>query len=75
MNKKMTILMLACCLVPVIGLAGVFLFHFPVSSVLIIGLVLLCPLSHVLMMLSMDHEHDERHPATRAADHMYHENE
>ena len=55
MNKKQVLLMLACCLVPVIALSAIFVFKLPASRVLYFGLILLCPLSHILMMKFMGH--------------------
>lgn len=52
-------LMLACCLIPVAGLAAIFLFNVPVSTTLLVGLVLFCPLSHILMMKLGGHSHNE----------------
>ena len=75
MNKKMMVLTLACYMVPVIGLAAIFLFHVPVSSVLWIGLVLLCPLTHILMMRLMDHEHEEHHIIEYSTNYLYHESQ
>ena len=73
MNKKMMLLMLACCLIPVIGLGAIFLFHVPISSVLLIGFVLLCDLAHIVMMGMMDHEHENRDSMNHSPDHLYHE--
>lgn len=64
MNKKHMWLMIACCLIPLAGLAAIYLFKVQVSTVLLIGLALFCPLSHVIMMAFMGHDHNETtHPA------------
>jgi len=66
MSRKHIWIMLLGCLVPAAGLAAVFLFRVPVSSVVFFGLALLCPLLHVLMMATMGKEH-----AARASDHSH----
>lgn len=65
MRNKHMLLMLACCLVPLAALGGVYLFHVSASSVLIYGLVLLCPALHFVMMRGMmgGHSHHEEQPA------------
>ena len=69
MNKKHLLLMLACCMLPIIGLALVYLFNIPANNVLWGAMLLLCPLSHLLMMKYMGHDHNEMQSAenTKAA--------
>lgn len=70
MKKSHVLLMLLCCLIPVVGLVLVYIFKMPLNNVLFYGMVLLCPLSHLLMMRFMDHDHSsEQH-----ADHQHHTN-
>ncbi len=57
MKKSRMFLMLLCCLIPIIGLTAVYFSKVPLSSVLLYGVILLCPLSHILMMKFMGHDH------------------
>jgi predicted Na+-dependent transporter len=60
MNKRHALIMLACCLIPLVALGAIFIFKVPVNNVLYFGLVLLCPVLHLLMMGSMlKHDHNE----------------
>ncbi len=58
MNRHLWI-MLLCCLIPVAALGAIFLFGIPISNVLFVGLLLLCPLLHLLMMRGGGHAHGE----------------
>jgi len=57
MNKRHIWIMLLCCLLPIIGLAAIFLFKIPTNTVVYFGLLLLCPLAHFFMMGQMGHNH------------------
>lgn len=59
-SSKHFLTLIACCLIPAAALTAIFVFKVPVNNVLTFGLVLLCPLSHVLMMKYMmpGHKHD-----------------
>ena len=51
--------MMALCALPLVALLLVTVFQVPLSSVLIVGMVLLCPLSHLLMGGHGAHRRDD----------------
>ncbi len=53
MNKKHLLLMLACCLIPLAGLAAIWLFKLSANTMVYVGLMLLCPVLHFVMMRDM----------------------
>ena len=56
-------LMVLCCLIPVAVLGVAVLAGVPLTGVLALALVLLCPLSHLLMMSRYGHARPE-HPTS-----------
>ena len=57
MKKSHMWMMILCCLIPVAGLAAVYFFQIPLSKVVFFGIMLICPISHLLMMKFMGHDH------------------
>lgn len=66
MNKKHMLIMLACCLIPVAALTAFFVFNIPLNSIVVGALVLICPLSHLLMMKFMMKDHNGHTPQEHA---------
>jgi uncharacterized membrane protein YhaH (DUF805 family) len=52
-NRKHFWIMFLCCAIPIVGLLAISVLNIPVSSVLYFGLLLLCPLLHLVMMRGM----------------------
>ncbi len=68
MNKKHVLIMLACCLIPLVALAAIFVFKIPATGVIYFGILLLCPVLHLLMMRNMmGHDHAGHYQAERPA--------
>ncbi len=58
MGGKHGLIMLLCCLIPVVAIVAIRLFRVPLNSALFVGMLLLCPLLHILMMRGMTrHDH------------------
>lgn len=63
MTRKHLILMLLGCGLPIVVLAAVFLFQVKLSTPALFALLLLCPLSHLLMLGRHGlGEHQAAHP-------------
>ena len=59
MNRKHALLMVLCCLIPLVGFAAISIFRIPANMVIYVGLALACPAMHLLMMKGMlGHDHD-----------------
>ena len=75
MSKKHTLPTLAVCLIGV-GAAVIVLPKLPGNTVLFVLMILLCPLSHLLMMRSMGHDghdHGGEHLRSEDCHHSNHE--
>ena len=59
MTKIHYLLMAVCGLMVIGALAAVFFFDAPVSTVFLIGMLVVCPLMHFVMMRFMSHGHNE----------------
>lgn len=59
MKNKHALIMIICCLLPVVGFAVAFLLGIPLGTLGILALLLLCPLGHILMMRSMGKKNTE----------------
>lgn len=64
MSKKHTLIMMACCVIGMGAVAAVFLFKVPVNNVLFALMLMICPLSHFLMMGMMGKNHDQHQHST-----------
>lgn len=60
MSKNQTLILIICCLLPLIGLGAVFLLKIQVSIVALAVLAILCPLSHLILM-GLEHKGNELH--------------
>lgn len=69
MKKSHMFIMILCCLIPIVGLVAVYFFKVPLSNVLLYGMILLCPISHLLMMKYMGHDHT---PSDTNPQHQHH---
>lgn len=65
MKKSHLLIMILCCLVPVVGFAAIYFLKVPVNSVLLLGVILICPVTHIVMMKFVGSSH--AHGATPKA--------
>lgn len=64
MTRKHLFLMAVGCLLPLAALTAIFVFRLQVSTVLLFGLILLCPTMHLFMLRDHagPHAHDQSRP-------------
>lgn len=55
MQRRHLFLMLLGCALPVVALAAVLLFQLELSGTVLFAIILLCPLSHLLMLGGLRH--------------------
>ena len=58
MHRKLLLLMVLGCALPIVALAAVLLFQLQLSGAVLFAIVLLCPLSHLLMLGGMGQGHE-----------------
>lgn len=56
MKKKHLLIMLVGCLLPLAAIVALSVFRVPIGTVATFGLLLFCPLSHLLLMKGMSHK-------------------
>lgn len=61
MSSKHMVLMMLVCVVAMGGAAAILFFGVPVNGVVLGFMILLCPLSHLLMMKYMNHGNGHTH--------------
>ena len=54
--KKHLLIMILCCLIPLAGLGVAWVLGVRLGTLGIVALMLLCPLSHLLLMRGMNHK-------------------
>lgn len=55
------VIMAVCCLIPLAALVAILSFGVPVTTAALVGLALICPLSHLVMMRSMMNHDQQEH--------------
>lgn len=65
MQRKHIFIMLICCLVPIGAWTALSIFNVPLNTLLLAGVILLCPILHLVMMKSMMHNEEHEHVAER----------
>jgi hypothetical protein len=68
-HRKHLILMILGCAVPILLLAAIFLLQIEVGKALLFAIILVCPLSHLLMLGGQGHEQPPGEHQQTGADH------
>ena len=55
MSRKHAVIMVLCCLVPLVALVAISILRVPANTVIYVGIALVCPLMHLLVMRGMQH--------------------